>query len=183
MSNFSCFGKCSKVLIQVKLDFQIVASFGLTCCLSKIFHEKKEDKRELMTYRIEPLVRVAIGDIDRPTRCRNMSDNTGTPRNANFSLLTHFLHSGIDIDIKQIGHCKMNQMYEKKWMHILHLYLHAFEANMYVHLGSKEFSSLPFMNYRNIWRFPSLSVPIWAGVKCRWLGCTKHALSLLANDF
>ena len=71
----------------------------------------------------------------------------------------------------------------KKWMHILHLYLHAFEANMYVHLGSKEFSSLPFMNCRNIWRFPSLSVPIWAGVKCRWLGCTKHALSLLANDF
>ena len=67
-----------------------------------------------MTYRIEPLVRVAIGDIDRPTRCRNMSDNTGTPRNANFSLLTHFLHSGIDIDIKQIGHCKINQMlYEK----------------------------------------------------------------------
>lgn len=111
---FWCFGKCSKVLIQVKLDSQIVASFGLTCCLSKIFHEKKEDKRELMTYRIEPLVRVAIGDIDRPTRCRNMSDNTGTPRNANFSLLTHFLHSGIDIDIKQIGHCKINQMlYEK----------------------------------------------------------------------
>ena len=106
------------MLIQVKLDSQIVASFGLTCCLSKIFHEKKEDKRELMTYRIEPLVRVAIGDIDRPTRCRNMSDNTGTPRNANFSLLTHFLHSGIDIDIKQIGHCKMNQMYEKMNAHL-----------------------------------------------------------------